>query len=422
MSAKTKAQTFELSGGGTLIVAPTHAKDVVIVQGSVLGGPNFFSSDERVISGLAATLLDAGTKRRAKDVIRNELAARGMSLSFSAGGDRVNFSAQCFPEDVSRLLATIVECLGEASFPEAEVATAKAVVLAELEEEKSDTRARAERALAALLYDPAHPQYARSLEEVRADVERVTRADLQAFRKRLGRAGLLVIVAGDVGAEVTHRSVEKAFSKLEPGELAPPVKPLNTKVAQSSETAVPINDKANIDLRLGVSIPITLLDPQYRPLYVLTQMLGSGTFDSHLMKTIRDRDGLTYGIWAQLTGFAYDTDGYFRLGATFSPLLYEQAVVTVRKELKEFFTRGLTEKSLKSTKERLAGSYQVSLATTRGLATTLHAFAKNGYGVSYLTEYPKLIEHVSLKEVKAAAQLIPLDKLALAASGTFLKK
>ncbi len=422
MSTQTKAQEFALFGGGRLIVAPTHAKDVVTIQGSVLGGPNYFSSDERVVPGLGSTLLDAGTRTKSKDVIREGLAERGMSLSFSAGGDRVNFSAQCFPEDVSKLLAIIAECLGEASFPEQEVATAKAVLLAELEEERSDTRARAERALAGLLYDPAHPHYARPLEEVRASVERITRADLQAFRKRLGKAGLLLVVAGDVEAEAMPRVVEIAFSRLGIGESVPPVKPINAKAVRASEVVVPIADKANVDFRLGVAVPITLLDPQYRPLFVLTQMLGSGTFDSHLMKTIRDRDGLTYGIWAQLTGFAYDTDGYFRLGATFSPLLYGQAVVAVRRELKEFLTRGLTDKAFKSTKERLAGSYKVSLATTRGLAVTLHNFARNGYAVSYLTEYPKLIEQVTLKEVKEAATLIPLDKLTLAAAGTFTKK
>jgi zinc protease len=422
MRKQLHAAEFELEGGGTLIISPTHARDVVVVQGSVLGGPNMFPIDEKIIPGLVSTLLDAGTKSKSKAVLREGLAARGMSLGFSAIGDRTNFSGQCFPEDLGKLLGILTECLGAAAFPEVELKNAKAVLRAELEEEKSDTAVRAERALAYTLYDSAHPNYARPLDEVAKSLEHIRRVHLQKFQQALGRKGLIVVVAGDVDVDTTRRTVEKVIGRLPLGSMSVPTKVPNTTTARSTEELVHIHDKANVDVRLGAALPLTLRDSLYLPLYVVVQMLGGGTFDTHLMKTIRDRDGLTYGVYAQLLGFTKDTDGYFRVAATFSPLLFDQAVAALRREVKIFFDSGLTREALMRTQERLTGAYQVSLSTTANLANTLHAFAKNGFGVSYLTEYPELLQQVTLADIKKAAELVPLDKLALAASGTFVKK
>ena len=75
------------------MVAPTSARDLVVVEGSVYGGPNMLPSEQAVLPALAASLLDAGTAKKHKDKLREALAAKGISLSFGAAGDRTFFSA-----------------------------------------------------------------------------------------------------------------------------------------------------------------------------------------------------------------------------------------------------------------------------------------------------------------------------------------
>jgi zinc protease len=415
------AHEFTIFKNAKLYVAPTHARDVVVVEGSVLGGPNMLPVEKDVVASLAASLYDAGTATKGKEQIRENLSARGISLSFQSEGDWTSFSGRCFPEDLSRLLAAIVECLKEASFPEQEVEVARAVTLGDIDEAKSDTRAHAERSLAQMLYSPSHPNYARSLEDLAKSVASTTRADLKAFQKMLGTNGLVLAIAGDVEVATTRRAVEKTFAKLGSGTAEVTSKQLNTKEAKAREVLTPIADKANVDVCFGLSLPVTLTHPLYYPAQVLFEMLGGRGFTAHLMKTIRERDGLTYGVYARLSGVTKDTDGYLKIFATFSPDRYAESVAALRREIDIFFAKGLTKEALSITQGKLSGAHLVSLSTTQNLASSLHWMGKNDISLSYLENYPNIVRAVTIPDLKRAAALIALDKLALAASGTFVK-
>ncbi len=413
----TPVQEFALFDTGRLFLVPTSAHDVVVIEGSVLGGPNMLPLEQDVVPGLAAVLLDAGTAKKSKKIIREMLSGRGISLSFASVGDRTMFSGRCFPEDVSLLLSTIVECLTEAAFPPAEIKIVKALALGELAEQKSDTGAQAERALAAQLYDASHVNYVRSIKAEEESIRATRRVDLLHFRNRLGRGGLVLVVAGDISVPAVRTAVEKTFSKLGKGTTAVPAKRRNKKVPLASQKLIPIKDKANIDVLLGAVLPLTMKDDLYHPMKIATEMLGGG-FTSHLMQTIRERDGLTYGVYARLAGFDVDTDGHVKITATFSPGRYAESVAKLRDEIEVFFSKGLTQGALTQVQERLVGTYLVSLSTTQNLATILHSIGIYGRDLSYLTEYPNIIRAVTLSQLHSAAQLIPLQKLALAASGT----
>lgn len=415
-----KTQTFTILGNGKLFVAPTHAHDLVVVEGSVFGGRTMLPPTLDVVPDLVATLLDAGTAKKKKDVLREFLAGRGISISFGTIADRTTFFGQCFPEDLQLLLSIISECLGEATFPESEVANAKKLALGQLAEMKSDTRTLAGRALEALIYDTAHVNYSRPIQAVEKSITSVRRSHLQEFRKKLGKGGLVLVVAGDVTADSAKKAAEKAFGKLGVGTEAAPDKKRNTKTQSAAEKLIPVADKANIDVVMGMTLPLTLHDKLFHPMKVLVEMLGGG-FTSHLMHTIRERDGLTYGIYASLAGFNPGADGYLKIWATFSPDRYAESVAKLREELDNFFTKEITETNLSKRKEEMVGSYLVSLSTTHGLAKMLHTIGTAEFDPSYLTEYPNIINAVSLRDIKDAADLISRDTLALAASGTFKK-
>lgn len=415
------AEAYAIGGSGELLVASTAAKDIVSIEGSVFGGENHVSKHWDVIPGLSAELLDAGTSKKNKDAVRGLLADRGISLSFDASGDRTRFSGQCLPEDLPSLLTVIAECLEGSSFPEAEVESVKSRALGALAEMKSDTSAQAGIALARALYDVGHVNFSRTLEEQEASVRKADRTHLMDFRQRLGRDGLVLAVTGDVHAKTVRAAAEKAFSKLPERGLIAAAKHGNGKESASSEKLIPIADKANVDVLLGVALPLRKLDPLFHPAALLTDMLGGG-FASHLMQTVRERDGLTYGVYATLRGFEDGADGYLRVWATFSPELFMKSIGVLRKEMRHFFAHGMTETALERKKEEVTGSYLVGLSTTRGLARALHQFTIDGRDLSYLAEYPDRIRAVSLAEVKAAADLVRPDKLAFIASGTFPEK
>lgn len=411
----TEQTLFE---NGRLLFAPMKTKDIVAVEGSVLGGANMLPKASDVIPSLAAALFDAGTIKKKKAAFREALALRGITLSFAAGGDRTYFSGQCFPEDMSFLLSTIAECLGQAVFPEAELKTTKTHAQGALAEQKTDTHALAARALNRMLYDATHPNFPRTIRENELSVTKARRTDLKSFQKMIGRSGLVLALSGDIDATSLPGVVAKAFKKLSEGTSTASKKELNTKISRGEEVRIPIRDKANIDVLLGASLPLTKKHELFHPALLLTDMLGGG-FAAHLMQTVRERDGLTYRTYARLGGLSDGSDGYFEAYASFTPSRYEESVAKLRTEIKNFFTTGITEDALARKKDEVAGSYAVGLSTTRGLASALHSLAVDGRDLSYLTEYPTVIRAVPLAEVHSAADLIPFSKLSLAAAGTF---
>ncbi|MDB5189879.1 MAG: Zinc protease [Parcubacteria group bacterium] len=406
-----------------LFAVRTGAKDVVTIEGSVLGGYYMQSREDMMVPRMVTGLLDAGTKNKTKEQLRGALAAKGASLYFAPGGDRTHFYAACLPEDAEFMFKLIVECLSESTFPTAEVANQKKRSLAELEESKNDTGFQASMAFSRLIYDPTHVNYPDEIDVEMKRVAKATRKDMLTFRSKLGQGGLVLAVAGDIVPDSILAKAEKAFSKLPKGTAKMTEKKANAKKPSVSEALVSIPDKATIDTYIGVHVPMTYESDDFTALKVFTSMLGGGGLSTgHLMRTIRERDGLTYGIAAGTKGFAGKADGAFVIHATFSPATFDQAVANTRKEIKIFLETGMTEETLQTKKDELTGRYYVGLSTTRGLASALHTIGIEEKPLAYIDEYPSLIHAVTVADLKRVAAIIPFDKLSLAAAGTFIKK
>ncbi|MDB5264622.1 MAG: Zinc protease [Parcubacteria group bacterium] len=413
---------FEFAHGERVFVAPTGAKNLVSIEGSVLGGWASLSGSAKEVPGIASEIFDAGTKTKGKDFFRETLAARGASLDFVPGADRTSFYGSCFPEDVTMLLTIIAECLAGAEFPASEVKAAKERAFGNLKESLTDTRTQAGGALMRAVYAPDHVNYAETTNICIKHTEKVTRAELVSFRKTLGKRGLVMSLAGDIHPSDAKKAVEKALKLLPEGTFTEDVQRPNKKISSASETLVSIKDKANIDTYLGVAVPLTYDSKEFLPFMAVCSMLGGrGLSSGHLMRTIRERDGYTYGIYCMPTGFEKNTEGMFRIWATFSPATYEKAVAATRKEINFFFKNGITEEALEFKKSEISGSYLVSLSTSKGMAAVLHKIGREGKPLSYIDEYPALIRALTLSEIKEAAALIPLSKLSLAAAGSFIK-
>jgi zinc protease len=410
----------KLFENGRVFIAQTKAQDVVTVIGSVLGGDAMLPRVQTGVPLLAGRLFDAGTKKTDKDTLRDGLASRGTTLSFGTSTDRTTFSGSCLPEDLPFLLQIIAECLSEALFLEKEIEPARQRILGSIQESKTDTRTQAASELSRLLYDEQHVNYAEKDSLVEKSLTNTTRAELLNFRTLLGKGGLVLAVVGDVEPSTALKAVERTFTLLGNGTLQSSQKSKNKKAIEAREKKIAIPNKANVDLFMGTVVPLTIDSPLYLPFMTVSDMLGGG-FASHLTQTVRERDGLTYGIYAWPNGFQKNVEGAFRIWSTFSPDLFEKGLETIRKEMKVFFTSGLTKSALQKKQDELAGSYVIGLSTTGGLASILHKIGVEEKPLSYIDDYPELIRAITLADIKNAAELIPYNKLSIVAAGTFAK-
>ena len=141
------------------------------------------------------------------------------------------------------------------------------------------------------------------------------------------------------------------------------------------------------------------------------------------MQTIRDEQGLTYGIGAALGGVAVEHDGGFGVSVTLSQDSLERGIVAVREQVERFVAEGVPADALAQVQTTLAGLHVVAMATTGGLAARLLVNAERGFDVGYLDRYPDLVRAITPAEATAALRrhVRPAD-LHVTVAGTLLSR
>ncbi len=387
-------RTLDLAAGpARLLVLPTPAPDIVSFRASLLTAPDL-SAGEDVAQALLADLLDKGTRRRDRHAIAEALDGRGARLSFYSDGLRLGFAGRALADDLADVLALAAEMLTEPAFDPDEVRKAQAQAEAGIRQARESTAAMASGALARRLYGPAHPNYVHTPDAETALLMALTPEALAAYHAaHIGADALTLAVAGDVDASRVQAVVAETL-----GALAPHARPAVFDAAASPATPgredVPLADRPNLDVRLGHPVGLRRADADFVALHTGVFALG-GNFSSRLMQTIRDEQGLTYGISAALAGVAAEHDCDLRVSVGLSSPDLDRGLAAVRDEIARFVDGGVDAPTLATAQSTLAGQHVVAMATTGGLAARLLVNAERGFDVAYLDRYPDLVRDLT---------------------------
>lgn len=401
-----------------LIAYPTAVKDVVTLRGSLPAGDTFAPDSNLAIASLVGGMLDKGTTEHDKFEIAHKLNSVGAHIVFSVDSTMVTFSAKCLRKDIPLVITLLAEQLRSPAFTEEEFDKLKKQIAGRLERALEQPGYRAGQAFASAIYPAGHPNYEPSTEAFLAALDKATVDDLHAFHgKHYGPAELTLVAVGDLDIDQLKTEIQKAFSGWSGGVKRPNYPRIQARADLERDQTLFMADKPNISVILGQASGLRHADPDALPLRVATTILGSG-FTGRLMATVRDQEGLTYGIGARVNGDTF-TDGDWSIIANFAPNLLEQGLASTRRELKSWYEQGVTAAEVERTKTNLSGSFQVGLATTDGLASTILATLHRGYPLSWIDEYPDKLNAVTVDQVNAAIKkhLTP-DNFVLVKAGT----
>jgi zinc protease len=251
------------------------------------------------------------------------------------------------------------------------------------------------------LFPPGHPNYHRSYKEMVDVIRKPTVDDLRKFHQTIyGPHSCTLIFVGDVDNAQLQAAIEKAFSGWQGGvdykRDFPPVAPEGTK----GPSVVFIPEKTSVAYLRGLPVKVRPTSPESIPLAVANQIFGGPTFTSHLMASVRDKEGLTYGVGSRISGDTF-TEGSMTIMATFAPSLLERGMASIDQQLKTFLEKGPTEDDLSYHKQFLIGNYKISLATTEGVASQILSTIQQELPLTYLDQYPGKIESVTLDQANA---------------------
>jgi zinc protease len=404
--------------GIDLVVVRTDVKDVVTLAGSLRAGDDRSPPGNSALATVTGEMLDQGTTRQDKFAIAQKLGSVGAALSFSVGPSTLQIGGKSLREDLPLLVGLLAEQLREPAFAETELAKQKKQLDGAIRNQLDDPDFRAGDAFSRAVFPPGHPNRAAPPEQFLADLARTDVESVRRFHAEFyGPTGMRLVIVGDVDPAAVQAEVRKAFAGWKGGSVPAAVGKAPLLTASRTET-IQMTDKASVAVVMGQPTQLQYADPDALPLRLGTRILGSGGFTSRLMANVRDRDGLTYGISSFLTDDTY-ADGAWQVQAAFAPQLLKKGLESTRHEIEKWHDEGVTAAELARAKTELAGTYQVGLATTGGLAGAILVMLNRGMPLSFVDEYPKRIAAMSLEEVNGAIRRhIDPAKLVLVQAGT----
>jgi zinc protease len=152
----------------------------------------------------------------------------------------------------------------------------------------------------------------------------------------------------------------------------------------------------------------------------MNYILGAGGFSSRLMDSIRDKQGLAYGIMSHFD--ARLLPGSFWINLQTRTEATNQAIAGVLTEMKNIREAPVSDQELAEAKSFLIGSFPLRFDTTAKLAQVLAQVEFYGLGFEYFVQYPKSIERVTKEDVlRVAKQYLDPQRYALVVVGNQAK-
>jgi len=405
--------------GLRLLTMTTGVKDVVTIKGSILGGDVFSPQANRMIADLTAAMIDKGTNNKSKFEIADRLETVGASISFSSGQQHVRFSIKCLKNDIQLVLGLLAEQLREPAFNKEDLKTLKTRMIGNLKRNKDNTGRQAGGTFLRYLYPKDHPNYSYQIDDKIEMVNKIDRASLRNFHKTYyGLGNMTMVAVGDVDGEYLSTEIEKVFRGWKTSTLSNWVNIMEAKDVNSTTDYVTVKDKTSADVYIGLPIGIDRTHEDFYSLMVGTYILG-GNFSARLMQTVRDAQGLTYGISSFVGGVNNGNDGYWAVWSNFAPQLVQTGYDATLEQLKMWVDSGITEAELNAKKTTITGSYKVGLANTRGLAAQILTNAERGRDNEYLDNFPNVINELTVEQINTAIKkYIDPNKLVFVAAGS----
>jgi zinc protease len=407
-----------LPNGLTLIVRRNAANPTISLQGLVKAGGIFDPIERSGLAGFVAAMLDQGTAKRTALQTAEAIENVGAHLGFDGGSETVSFSATMLADDLAAVLDVLADALQRPSFPAENIEKIRSERITDYRVAESSTASVAARRANQLLYPSDHPYHRYPLGND-TTLAAITREDLTSFHARhYGPERTIIVLVGDVEAKRATELIRAAFGGWKKLENAPELRvPKAPAPSTTLQLTVPMKGKSQTDVVYATpGLERTARD--YDAAMIMSYILGGGSLSSRLMTSLRDEQGLVYGVYSSLaSGIGA---GPLSIRAGTNPANAERAVASILEQVRRMVDEGPTEAEMTDAKDYLTGVFPVRLETNAGVAGQLLSAELYGLGLDYIERYTSIVRGVTREQAAAAARayLRPQTGYALVTAGS----
>lgn len=403
--AATAIREIVSPGGIRVWVVEERSIPILSIEISFAGGASLDPADRPGAANLMAALLTEGAGGRDAVAFAEAVEAAALRLGASAGQDSLRVSATLLTANREASLALLGDVLARPRFDAEPLERVRAQVLSGIRSDATDPDAIAAARFAALAF-PGDP-YGRPREGTEASVAALVAEDLRAaHRALLVRSRARIGLVGDISAEEAGPLVDALLGALpETGPtLPPPVVPALTGGVSIVDFDTP--QSVVIFAQQGVARE----DPDFFAAYVLNHILGGGGFSSRLTEEVREKRGLTYGVYSYLSG--RDRADLWVGGVASANDRVAEALAVIRAEWARMASEGVTEEELDAAKRYLTGAWPLRFDSNGKIANILVGVQEEGLSPDYVARRNAYVEAVTAEDIARVART-RLDPAAL---------
>lgn len=365
--------------------------------------------DPRTHQGLArmvSNTLDEGAGDLDSQAFQKALADHSISLSFSANRDDLVGSLKTLSRHQDKAFDLLHLALTRPRFDAEAVDRMRAANISRIRSSMTEPQWIAARFLNDLSYGD-HP-YALNSGGTITSLNAIDRDDLKEFVKNnLSRDRLQIGATGDITPERLAVVLDQIFLALPVSSTTQPL--ADTTIQQLGNTYLYAKDIPQSIIQM-VQPGLDIKDPDYYAAYVMNYILGASGFGSRLTEEIREKRGLTYGIYSSL--FDMDHAHGFSVSLSTENKNAAEAVSLIRTELKKMQDQPVSEKELTEAQSYIVGALPLSFSSTSAISSHVLGLQQDDWPMDYYDHFPARIRAVTVADIqRVARRLLTPDRM-----------
>ncbi len=389
---------LQKGGVGVQTIAPLDARIVKATFTSKI--KDYHTTHSDIILDAYNHLALSGTKSMTETEIDAYIRKHGIVLTVSASAGFVHYQVTAQKKTFKKCATLIEELVFNPKFKLGDVTKTKRLMLEENREMHDSTKHIAEMQFMNLLYPKKSFLSWDTLEMQKKQVSKIDEPKLRTLMKAIQGGEWYISI---VGTPDTAKSIGSTLKRFEASAtmVSRVFKEPAIPKKQTHFTTIP--GKTNVEVRIGNRLPFTPSDAEYLPFVFGLSVLGKvGGFTGRLMSTIREKEGLTYGIYAKASYINTLSTGHWNVFTFFSGKDLEKGIKATLREITRIKTKGITERELKVFKEILHNQFLIGHESNARRLTLYHRAFLHGEDEMKLIEDVENMHELKIDEINAA--------------------
>ena len=371
---------------------------------------NFLINKQEKYAGtrsLYTKLLMQGTKKYSAVELSKIIEDNGIELNIKCKQDNLTACTLCLNEDFELATDILSDVLQNSTFDEfdKEVHKLKGEITSELDE----PRLLATDKFVRKIFDNHY--YSNTYSKILEEIDSISKEDMFEMSKQFLNAKKVITVVGDIqDEEKMLKILTEKFAFMKNAESVDEIPTVN-EIQTSTVDFIAKDDLAQAQVLKGVIAP-TFTHQDYPKIIVMNNILGSAGLSSRLFVELRDKKGLAYTVRSSYEPMVRGAILYFYIAC--DPSNIQKSLDEFDVEVKKLQTTPITEAELQGAKENVIGRLEYFSQTNMQQALMISGDYLLGLGLDWEEKYRKMINDVTIEDVKHAAHYFNSNSITIA--------